>query len=80
MIICVLVQKGNVSINVSCSITAILNLCFILLQSAEVYSMVKKDLDEIGSAVKSEASHVLNSTSTAIGKTLKVLCALLLSY
>ncbi|CAK1543443.1 unnamed protein product [Leptosia nina] len=41
-------------------------------KSAEVYSMVKKDLDEIGSAVKSEASHVFNSTSTVIGKTLKL--------
>ncbi|XP_073962430.1 BSD domain-containing protein 1-like isoform X2 [Choristoneura fumiferana] len=41
-------------------------------KSAEVYSMVKKDLDEIGTAVKSEASHVFTSTSTVIGKTLKL--------
>ncbi|XP_072947907.1 BSD domain-containing protein 1-like isoform X2 [Epargyreus clarus] len=41
-------------------------------KSAEVYSMVKKDLDEIGTAVKSEASHVLSSTSNVIGKTLKL--------
>ncbi|XP_041972022.1 BSD domain-containing protein 1-like isoform X2 [Aricia agestis] len=41
-------------------------------KSAEVYSMVKKDLDEIGTAVRSEASHVINSTSNAIGKTLKL--------
>ncbi|XP_048001044.1 BSD domain-containing protein 1-like isoform X2 [Leguminivora glycinivorella] len=41
-------------------------------KSAEVYSMVKKDLDEIGSAVKSEASHVFSTTSTALGKTLKL--------
>ncbi|VVC98927.1 BSD domain-containing protein 1-A-like [Leptidea sinapis] len=41
-------------------------------KSVEVYSMVKKDLDEIGTAVKSEASHVFNSTSTVIGKTLKL--------
>ncbi|XP_045761832.1 BSD domain-containing protein 1-like [Maniola jurtina] len=41
-------------------------------KSAEVYTMVKKDLDEIGSAVKSEASHVFSSTSNVIGKTLKL--------
>lgn len=41
-------------------------------QSAEVYTMVKKDLDEIGTAVKSEASHVFSTTSTVIGKTFKV--------
>lgn len=41
-------------------------------KSAEVYSMVKKDLDEIGTAVKSEASHVYNTTSTVLGKTLKL--------
>ncbi|CAG9570721.1 unnamed protein product [Danaus chrysippus] len=41
-------------------------------KSAEVYSMVKKDLDEIGTAVKSEASHVFTSTSNVIGKTLKL--------
>ncbi|CAB3229713.1 unnamed protein product [Arctia plantaginis] len=34
--------------------------------------MVKKDLDEIGTAVKSEASHVFSSTSNVIGKTLKL--------
>ena len=44
------------------------------LQSAEVYTMVKKDLNEIGTAVKSEASHVFSSTSNVIGKTLKVSC------
>ncbi|KPJ07702.1 BSD domain-containing protein 1, partial [Papilio machaon] len=43
-------------------------------KSAEVYSMVKKDLDEIGTAVKCEASHVFSSTSNALGKTFKV-CA-----
>ncbi|CAH0717853.1 unnamed protein product, partial [Brenthis ino] len=41
-------------------------------KSAEVYTMVKKDLDEIGTAVKSEASHVFSSTSNVIGKTLKL--------
>ncbi|CAG4939454.1 BSD domain-containing protein 1-B-like isoform X1 [Colias croceus] len=41
-------------------------------KSVEVYSMVKKDLDEIGTAVKSEASHVFNSTSTVIGNTFKL--------
>ncbi|KAF9787696.1 hypothetical protein SFRURICE_003181 [Spodoptera frugiperda] len=41
-------------------------------KSAEVYTMVKKDLDEIGTAVKSEASHVFSTTSTVIGKTLKL--------
>ncbi|CAH3949099.1 BSD domain-containing protein 1-like [Pieris brassicae] len=41
-------------------------------KSAEVYTMVKKDLAEIGTAVKSEASHVFNSTSTAIGETWKM--------
>ncbi|GBP65848.1 BSD domain-containing protein 1 [Eumeta japonica] len=41
-------------------------------KSAEVYSMVKKDLDEIGTAVKCEASHVFNTTSNVIGKTLKL--------
>ncbi|KAJ0171497.1 hypothetical protein K1T71_013047 [Dendrolimus kikuchii] len=41
-------------------------------KSAEVYTMVKKDLDEIGSAVKSEASHVFSTTSNVIGKTLKL--------
>ncbi|KAL0811955.1 hypothetical protein ABMA28_009354 [Loxostege sticticalis] len=41
-------------------------------KSAEVYSMVKKDLDEIGSAVKSEATHVFSTTSTVIGKTFKL--------
>ncbi|RVE45697.1 hypothetical protein evm_009667 [Chilo suppressalis] len=41
-------------------------------KSAEVYSMVKKDLDEIGSAVKSEATHVFSTTSNVIGKTLKL--------
>ncbi|XP_060807188.1 BSD domain-containing protein 1 isoform X2 [Amyelois transitella] len=41
-------------------------------KSAEVYSMVKKDLDEIGSAVKSEATHVFSTTSSVIGKTLKL--------
>ncbi|KAJ2941332.1 hypothetical protein O0L34_g3532 [Tuta absoluta] len=41
-------------------------------KSAEVYSMVRKDLDEIGSAVKSEANHVFSTTSTVIGKTLKL--------
>ncbi|XP_013145720.1 PREDICTED: BSD domain-containing protein 1-like isoform X2 [Papilio polytes] len=40
-------------------------------KSAEVYSMVKKDLDEIGTAVKCEASHVISSTSNALGKTFK---------
>ncbi|XP_045540454.1 BSD domain-containing protein 1 [Papilio machaon] len=40
-------------------------------KSAEVYSMVKKDLDEIGTAVKCEASHVFSSTSNALGKTFK---------
>lgn len=43
-----------------------------MFQSAEVYTMVKKDLDEIGSAVKCEASHVFSTTSNVIGKTLKV--------
>ncbi|XP_047540245.1 BSD domain-containing protein 1-like [Vanessa atalanta] len=41
-------------------------------KSAEVYTMVKKDLDEIGTAVKSEASHVFSSTSNVIGKTFKL--------
>ncbi|XP_026728202.1 BSD domain-containing protein 1-B-like isoform X2 [Trichoplusia ni] len=41
-------------------------------KSAEVYTMVKKDLDEIGTAVKSEASHVFSTTSTVIGKTFKL--------
>ncbi|XP_028156178.1 BSD domain-containing protein 1-like isoform X2 [Ostrinia nubilalis] len=41
-------------------------------KSAEVYSMVKKDLDEIGSAVKSEATHVFSTTSNVIGKTFKL--------
>lgn len=41
-------------------------------KSAEVYTMVKKDLDEIGTAVKCEASHVFSSTSNVIGKTLKL--------
>ncbi|XP_053618214.1 BSD domain-containing protein 1-like isoform X2 [Plodia interpunctella] len=41
-------------------------------KSAEVYSMVRKDLDEIGSAVKSEATHVFSTTSNVIGKTLKL--------
>ncbi|XP_037296774.1 BSD domain-containing protein 1 isoform X2 [Manduca sexta] len=41
-------------------------------KSAEVYTMVKKDLDEIGSAVKSEASHVFSTTSNVIGKTFKL--------
>ncbi|XP_068624971.1 BSD domain-containing protein 1-like isoform X2 [Battus philenor] len=41
-------------------------------KSAEVYSMVKKDLDEIGTAVKCEASHVFSSTSSALGKTFKL--------
>ncbi|XP_037874006.1 BSD domain-containing protein 1-B [Bombyx mori] len=41
-------------------------------KSAEVYTMVKKDLDEIGSAVKCEASHVFSTTSNVIGKTLKL--------
>ncbi|CAH0759921.1 unnamed protein product [Diatraea saccharalis] len=41
-------------------------------KSAEVYTMVKKDLDEIGSAVKSEATHVFSTTSNVIGKTLKL--------
>lgn len=41
-------------------------------KSAEVYTMVKKDLDEIGSAVKSEASHVFSSTSNVVSKTLKL--------
>ncbi|KPJ04160.1 PREDICTED: BSD domain-containing protein 1-like isoform X2 [Papilio xuthus] len=40
-------------------------------KSAEVYSMVKKDLDEIGTAVKCEASHVFSTTSNALGKTFK---------
>ncbi|KAM3961342.1 BSD domain-containing protein 1 [Aphomia sociella] len=41
-------------------------------KSAEVYTMVKKDLDEIGSAVKSEANHVFSTTSNVIGKTFKL--------
>ncbi|KAG7300936.1 hypothetical protein JYU34_015287 [Plutella xylostella] len=41
-------------------------------KSAEVYTMVRKDLDELGCAVRSEATHVLTSTSSAIGKTLKL--------
>ncbi|XP_023949376.2 BSD domain-containing protein 1 [Bicyclus anynana] len=41
-------------------------------KSAEVYTMVKKDLAEIGSTVKSEASHVFSTTSDVIGKTLKL--------
>lgn len=41
-------------------------------KSAEVYSMVKKDLDEIGTAVKCEANHVFSTTSNVIGKTLKL--------
>ncbi|CAK1591170.1 unnamed protein product [Parnassius mnemosyne] len=41
-------------------------------KSAEVYTMVKKDLDEIGTAVKCEASHVFSSTSNALGKTFKL--------
>ncbi|CAH2057248.1 unnamed protein product, partial [Iphiclides podalirius] len=41
-------------------------------KSAEVYSMVKKDLDEIGTAVKCEASHVFSSTSNVLGKTFKL--------
>lgn len=49
-----------------------INNVIFLLQSAEVYTMVKKDLDEIGTAVKSEASHVFSTTSNAIGKTFKV--------
>ncbi|XP_026332760.1 BSD domain-containing protein 1-like isoform X2 [Hyposmocoma kahamanoa] len=41
-------------------------------KSAEVYSMVKKDLDEIGTAVKSEASHVFSTTSNVMSKTFKL--------
>ncbi|XP_049880053.1 BSD domain-containing protein 1-A-like isoform X2 [Pectinophora gossypiella] len=41
-------------------------------KSAEVYSMVRKDLDEIGSAMKSEATHVFSTTSNVIGKTFKL--------
>ncbi|CAG5055057.1 unnamed protein product [Parnassius apollo] len=41
-------------------------------KSAEVYTMVKKDLDEIGTAVKCEASHVFSSTSNVLGKTFKL--------
>ncbi|XP_077283831.1 uncharacterized protein LOC143909626 isoform X2 [Arctopsyche grandis] len=41
-------------------------------KSVEVLGMVKKDLDELSTAVKSEASHVINTTSSAIGKTFKL--------
>ncbi|KAL4716501.1 hypothetical protein ACJJTC_015929 [Scirpophaga incertulas] len=41
-------------------------------KSAEVYTMVKKDLNEFGCAVKSEATHVFSATSSVIRKTLEM--------
>lgn len=41
-------------------------------KSTEVFEFVKKDLEEFGSAVKSEASSVVSSTGTALEKTLKL--------
>jgi hypothetical protein len=41
-------------------------------QSTEVLQFVKRDLDEFSSAVKSEASNVVSSTTSALKDKLKV--------
>lgn len=48
-------------------------MCF-SLQSAEVLQFVKRDLDEFSTAVKSEASNVVSSTTSALKDKLRVSC------
>lgn len=48
-------------------------ICF-CLQSTEVLQFVKRDLDEFSSAVKSEASNVVSSTTSALKDKLRVSC------
>jgi hypothetical protein len=45
------------------------------LQSVEVLQFVKHDLDEFSTAVKSEASNVVSSTTSALKDKLRVSCA-----
>jgi hypothetical protein len=45
--------------------------CF-CLQSTEVLQFVKRDLDEFSTAVKSEASNVVSSTTSALKDKLRV--------
>jgi hypothetical protein len=42
------------------------------LQSTEVLQFVKRDLDEFSTAVKSEASNVVSSTTSALKDKLRV--------
>lgn len=42
------------------------------MQSSQVLELVKRDLEELGSAVRSEASSVVSSTGAALEKTLKL--------
>lgn len=46
-------------------------ICF-CLQSTEVLQFVRRDLDEFSSAVKSEASNVVSSTTSALKDKLRV--------
>lgn len=50
----------------------VLNLLCFCLQSVEVLQFVKRDLDEFSTAVKSEASNVVSSTTSALKDKLRV--------
>lgn len=43
-----------------------------MFQSAEVLEFVKRDLDELSSTVKNEASQVVNSTTSVLKEQLSV--------
>lgn len=45
---------------------------YFLLQSAEVLEFVKKDLDELSTTVKTEATNVVQQTTQVFKETLQV--------